>query len=104
MATGPVSAAVAAATTLGWSHAGGAAWKMRCGNVVDFRLVAPRTVKLLAERDAKELAWIQAAARHDYLSHLEGLPYLGAAHHLTGASSPLSAKQQGLLRAFLAGA
>ena len=103
-----MGAAVASAITIGCEHVGGTRWSTRGGSAgkvwtLELATAAPQTVLHLARRDAERTAWVQAAARHQHLSHLEDPPYLEAHRRLLMSSSPLTRKQQGLLRAFAAG-
>ena len=103
-ATGPVSTAMAAARTIGWTHVADFAWSAAGGEEGIFATAAPDSVKFLAERDVKKHLWEKAASRHAHLAHLEGAPYLDAARELLEDGGGLSKKQRGLLKAFLAGA
>ena len=101
-ATGPVSTALAAARTIGWTHVADFKWSTAAGFVIDFATAAPDSVRQLAERDALQHIWRQAAGRHGHLAHLDGAPYLDAARELLTEGGCLTRKQRGLLRAFLA--
>ena len=73
------------------------------GVELDLENEAPLTVKHFAEEDSMQHTWIRAAGRHAHLAHLDRAPYLDAARELLDGDC-LSAKQAGLLRAFLGGA
>ncbi len=95
---------MATALTLGWRHQGRHVWAIPDGELVDLEALDPFDIRQMVEDQVARWLWCRAAERPEHLAHVDCPPYLVEARKLIRESGALTARQKGLLRAFLAGA